>query len=154
MDVQLRPMTEAECAEWMPHAISSYAEDHIRMGSMPADKAHELAAKQFAELLPDGPNTARHDLLVAEDGGERVGIVWLNMPENAGGTVFVYDVEVDEDKRGQGYGRAIMVAAEEHGRQGGAGAIRLHVFGDNVAARRLYESLGYEATNINMAKPL
>ncbi len=154
MDVVLRPMTEAEYADWVTSAISSYADDHIRMGSMPADKAHDMATKQFAELLPDGPHTARHDLLVAEDAGERVGLLWLNMPERAGDMVFVYDVEVDQSKRRQGYGRAIMLAAEEHGRQAGASSIRLHVFGDNTTARRLYESLGYEATNIHMAKPL
>jgi ribosomal protein S18 acetylase RimI-like enzyme len=32
--------------------------------------------------------------------------------------------------------------------------MRLHVFGDNAVAIRLYERLGYRATNISMTKDL
>jgi ribosomal protein S18 acetylase RimI-like enzyme len=39
-------------------------------------------------------------------------------------------------------------------RRMGAETIRLHVFGHNTAARPLYVKLGYEPTNIVMAKPL
>ena len=72
-DVELRPMTAEEYVDWYPRAISEYAEGHIKAGSMPADKAHELAAKQFAELLPDGLATPAHHLLIGEVDGERVG---------------------------------------------------------------------------------
>ncbi len=34
----------------------------------------------------------------------------------------------------------------------GMNKIGLHVFGHNKVARRLYEQLGYEITNINMVK--
>ena len=45
--VRLRPMSVGEFEAWVPAAIEEYAEDHIRMGSMPADKAHDMAKKQF-----------------------------------------------------------------------------------------------------------
>ena len=32
------------------------------------------------------------------------------------------------------------------------GVLKLHVFANNIAAVNLYESAGFEATNINMAK--
>lgn len=153
--VRLRPMTAAEYDAWLPGAIEAYAADHVRAGSRPADTALESATKEFATLLPDGVDTAEHHLLIGVDGDEPVGLLWLNIPESGGQTrSFVYDIEVDDSKRGKGYGRAIMLAAEDYSRAKGATAIRLHVFGDNTVARRLYESLGYQATNINMVKPL
>lgn len=153
--VELRPMTEDEYVDWYPEAIAAYAADHIKAGSMPADKAHEMAAKQFADLLPDGLATPAHHLLVGEADGVRVGILWLNIPtEGEGVNAFVYDVEVEAEQRGKGYGRAIMEGAEHYSLDHRAATIKLHVFGDNTVARSLYESLGYVATNINMAKPL
>ena len=148
-------MTEEEYVDWYPRAISEYAEDHIKAGSMPADTAHDLAAKQFAELLPDGLATPAHHLLVGEVDDVRVGILWLNIPvEGEAIRAFVYDVEVEPDHRGKGYGRGIMVGAESYSRDLGAGMIRLHVFGENTVARSLYTSLGYVETNVSMAKPL
>lgn len=153
--VALRPMTSEEYVDWYPRAISEYADGHIKAGSMPADTAHDLAAKQFADLLPDGLETSAHHLLVGEADGERVGILWLNIP-TTGETVnaFVYVVEVGAHQRGKGYGRAMMVGAETYSRDHGATTIKLHVFGDNTVARALYISLGYAETNVNMAKPL
>lgn len=69
-------------------------------------------------------------------------------------SAFVYDVEVDAAARGKGYGRGLMLAAEPYARDRGAGVLKLHVFGSNTVARGLYESLGYETTNVSMAKPL
>lgn len=153
--IELRPMRVEEYDAWYPGAIAGYAEGHIKAGSMPADTAHELAAKQFADLLPNGLATSAHHLLVGEADGERVGILWLNIPTTGDPvSAFVYDVEVEAIQRGKGYGRAMMVGAESYSRDHGASTIRLHVFGDNTVARRLYESLGYETTNVNMAKLL
>ena len=153
--VTLRPMTVEEFDAWVPGAIEEYANDHIRAGSRPADTALESSKKEFAKLLPDGVATVGHHLLIAEDGADYVGLLWLNIPEGEPvPRVFVYNVVVDESQRGKGYGRAIMLAAEPYARQHGADTIRLHVFGDNTVARGLYESLVYVATNINMAKPL
>ena len=36
----------------------------------------------------------------------------------------------------------------------GYDAIRLHVFGDNAVARRLYRAVGYEETDVTMRKRL
>jgi hypothetical protein len=43
---------------------------------------------------------------VSEVGGDPVGILWLPIPPVAadGESAFVYDVEVDADQRGKGYG--------------------------------------------------
>jgi GNAT superfamily N-acetyltransferase len=152
-------MTEGEYAEWLPGSITAYAADHVRAGGIPAEGAEAWAARQHGELLPDGVATPDHHLLVAESDGRRVGMLWIHLQRNETGdsgnvTAFVYDVEVDESERGCGHGRAIMRASEDLARDLGALALRLHVFGANIVARRLYESLGYATTDVTMAKPL
>ncbi|MGH3447573.1 MAG: GNAT family N-acetyltransferase [Nocardioidaceae bacterium] len=154
VDVRLRPMTQHEYDAWWRGAIAEYAEDNVRTGSMPADSAQEMAAKQFAELLPDGLDTQGQHLLVAEDGGERVGVFWVHIrPGQEGTEAFIYDITVEEALRGRGYGRAAMVAGETFAREHGAKSVILHVFEDNTAARSLYQSLGYK-TSIHMGKSL
>lgn len=148
-------MTVAEYDAWYPRAVHEYAEDHIRAGSMPAGEAHEMAATQFKELLPDGVGTAAHHLLTGEVDGAPIGMLWLNLrPDGDKIGAFVYVVEVDADHRGQGYGRGLMVGAESYAVEHGAENIKLHVFGENAVALALYASLGYVATNISMAKAL
>jgi ribosomal protein S18 acetylase RimI-like enzyme len=67
---------------------------------------------------------------------------------------FVYNIEVYPDFRRRGYAEAAMKELEVVARRMGAETIRLHVFGHNAAARPLYVKLGYEPTNIVMAKSL
>ena len=68
--------------------------------------------------------------------------------------IFIYDVEIDEAHRGKGYGRAAMELAEEQARALGIGRIELNVFGGNEVARKLYLSLGYVETSVQMGKDL
>ncbi|MGI8700698.1 MAG: GNAT family N-acetyltransferase, partial [Nocardioidaceae bacterium] len=152
-DVTLRPMTVAEYDAWYLGAVSEYAEHHIRAGSMPADKAHDIAARQFAELLPDGVATEAHHLLVGEAGGAPIGMLWLNL--RTGGeraSAFVYDVVVDKDMRGRGYGRALMVAAESYLAPRGGTTIKMPLLGDKTTTLHLYKSPGYIATKTNTTK--
>lgn len=152
--VKLRSMTRAEYDAWSPRAIAEYANDHVRAMSMPQDRAQEMAEEQFVDLLPDGPATAEHHLLVPEIDGASIGSLWLHLPVDSDNRMaFVFDVEVTQVLRGRGFGRAVMIAAEDYARARGAASMRLHVFGDNVAARGLYESLGFTVTNVMMAKP-
>lgn len=153
--VTLRAMTTDEYARWQPGAVADYAAAHAEAGSMPADQARQLADQQFRDLLPDGITTPGHHLLVPEVDAVPVGLLWLHVPsEERSPAAFVYDVEVAPGMRGRGLGRAIMLAAETYARDRGAASMRLHVFGGNAVARHLYESLGYEATNVVMRKIL
>ena len=67
---------------------------------------------------------------------------------------WIYDVTVDEDRRGEGWGRAIMRAFEGAARQRGYTRAGLNVYADNHVARRLYESLGYFETARQLYKNL
>ncbi|MGH2848595.1 MAG: GNAT family N-acetyltransferase [Thermoleophilaceae bacterium] len=56
---------------------------------------------------------------------------------------YLEELYVVPDLRGQGLGRAIMEAAIELAREKGAGDMHLGTGEDDVAARGLYESLGF-----------
>ena len=64
------------------------------------------------------------------------------------------DLIVEEAHRRRGYAEEAMRLAEAIAREKGASRISLHVFAHNVGARRLYDKLGYEETNVVMSKVL
>ena len=89
------------------------------------------------------------------DGEVVVGSLWIG-PQSIGTTTawWVWDIAIDERFRGRGLGRAAMLLAEEAVRENGGTVLGLNVFGFNTAARRLYESLGYDTASLRMQKVL
>ena len=86
---------------------------------------------------------------------EPAGRLWLGFESgNPGGSGFIYDVYIEETYRRRGIARGAMLLLENEARSLGAAKLALHTFGYNSAARALYEGLGYEITNINMAKTI
>jgi ribosomal protein S18 acetylase RimI-like enzyme len=61
---------------------------------------------------------------------------------------WVYYLAVDPAHRGDGLGRALMMAAEAWLRGHGCPKIQLMVRGDNAAARGFYDALGYEVQDV------
>jgi ribosomal protein S18 acetylase RimI-like enzyme len=55
----------------------------------------------------------------------------------------LYDLFVDPAARRSGAGRALMLAAERHGRDSGAARMDLQTAESNRSAQALYESLGW-----------
>jgi ribosomal protein S18 acetylase RimI-like enzyme len=149
-------MTEAEYPPFRDRLVEHYSADIAQARGLPADEARRQATQQTDELLADGVHTDRQLLLIAVDeAGARVGVLWVaTCAPNGDQAGWIYDVEVDDGHRGKGYGREIMLLAEQECRQRGLTSLRLTVFGRNSVARRLYESLGYEITSQNMAKRL
>jgi ribosomal protein S18 acetylase RimI-like enzyme len=155
MAIVLRPITAAELTARLPGLVDGYAQDILGTGRVSAENAHAEAQRQIDELLPEGVDTPGTLLLVAEDAGRPVGWIWLSLPGgNHQDTAWVYDIEVDQDERGKGYGRAIMRAAETELFARGIPRLALNVFAYNTPARRLYESLGFEVTAQQMIKKL
>ena len=149
-------MTVEEFDAWLPVAIAGYAEEHVASGRWSKKEALERSRKEHETLLPDGIRSPRHHLwtLRRKAGGERVGLLWMAVVEDAPRHAFVYNLEIDPDFRRRGYAEQAMRKLEEEVRRLGLDTIRLHVFGHNAAARPVYEKLGYEPTNIIMAKRL
>ncbi len=150
-----RAMSEEEFADWRLNAVRAYAQGWIDRGVAP-EQARLKSETDHAAHLPDGLATegVRFQVLVQAD--EVVGHVWVALRElEPGGTAgFVFDVEVCEEHRGRGHGRALMLLAEDVTRAWRADRLGLHVFASNTPALRLYESLGYTTTRYNLAKAL
>ena len=145
-------MNAAEYEEWFPKARKGYAADMIDAG-IAADVATAKAETDFANLLPQGAATPGQDVYTIESDGHPVGDLWLCERENDGGKVlFIYDVQVNDDQRGKGLGRAAMVFVEEEARRRGLPRVALNVFGGNAVARGLYLSLGYNEVAVWMEK--
>ena len=148
-------MAPAEYDDWVEAAITGYVEQIVGAYRSDPEQTLARARTQFAELLPSGLASPGVYLMVAVDADDAaVGVLWLAARESAPHTAYVYDVEVAEGRRGEGLGRAIMLAAEDLARAEGFTEMGLNVFGPNTVARRLYESLGYTVDSLNLSKTL
>jgi ribosomal protein S18 acetylase RimI-like enzyme len=89
----------------------------------------------------------RHEALIAEEGGRRIGFLLLlyDVPDEVTLTkqAFVAYTAVEPHARGRGVGRALLVAAEEHARSAGLQYVSLMVTDDNAPARALYDRAGF-----------
>lgn len=153
--IEVRPMTEAEYADWEAKAREAFARSWMDRG-VPEDQARAKAEASHRELLPQGLATSGTSIDLAVRDGEVVGHVWSAPRELEPGVRgrYVYDVQVAEGHRGQGHGRALMLLAERVAIDAGERLLGLHVFAGNTPAIRLYESLGYRTTHINSYKQL
>lgn len=154
--IYLRPMTEAEFEAWRVPNQENYAREKEKEGLSPED-ARAVAEKSFRELLPAGPASPdQYVSLVVEAGSDQaVGAIWWGVQNHGSRRVaWVYSVDIDAVHRGKGYGRASMEAAEAEVRANGFDRFGLHVFGYNKVARNLYQSLGFDETNVVMYKDL
>lgn len=152
--VTLRDMSGDEAAAAIGRIMDGYVEDRVGAGE-DRDVARATADAQAAALFPGGRPAEGQFMMHVEDAGRSVGLLWMGRPLNeAKGTWYVYFVEVNDDQRGRGYGRAAMEAAEAWTRDRGGTRVGLNVFGPNVVARSLYDSLGYQVMATVMYKDL
>lgn len=150
-------MTAAQFDDFAGRAVREYAHDKVRAGQWRPEAAEELARQTLAGLLPGGHDTDGHRLYVLLDAssGERVGTAWLHFDDDDGVPfAYLYDIRVDDDAQGRGYGRAALAALERAAREAGCGSMQLHAFGHNGRAISLYASAGYRTTDVNMRKDL
>lgn len=153
--VDLIPMSAEQFVAYRVAGEQSYAEGISASGLMPLSESREKAAEDFSRLLPEGLDTEGQHFWVALDGDQEVGMLWLALTEKSDGLhAFGYDFLVPEELRRHGYGRAIMVAAEQMCREKGVVSVGLSVFGSNEGARALYEAMGFEVSMLQMTKRL
>ena len=148
-------MTPEEFPAFVAESKAGYAHDIEVHGGQTRQAALAKAEADFLATLPGGLETPGHAIFVVEAGGAEVGRLWLAERELGGRrTLFIYDISIDPEEQGRGYGRAAMGLAEEEARTRGIGRIELNVFGGNEVARGLYRSFGYVETAVQMAKVL
>jgi ribosomal protein S18 acetylase RimI-like enzyme len=150
--VTLRAMTDEEFAVWFEHTQVGYAAAIGPARALTPEQALVQSRKETAELLPDGLATKEHLIWSAcTADGTVVGNLWIRARKPV---PFIFNIEVSEDQRGHGYGRAIMLAGEGECRSRGFDRLELNVFGDNSTAIALYDSLGYVTVAQQMRKDL
>ena len=155
VSVRLEPMSADRYAGWAAESTAGFADQQVAAGVMPAPEAREYAAGEFDRLLPEGLLTPGHHIWSAYDEDVEVGYLWLRLREHSDGIdAFVLDIAVAPEAQRRGYAHAILLAGEEQARLRDAAAMRLNVFGHNVAARRLYDSLGYQPESTMMTRRL
>lgn len=151
MKVEMREMSAAEYDKFLERSIVEYAKGKEEAESMTSEAAMDLAKRSFAELLPNGLETQDSYLYSYTLDGKAIGNLWL---AKRGDGCFIYELYLDASLRGKGLGKQLMSLIDQQALILGFDTIRLHVFGFNKVAIKLYESAGYIATNINMVKKL
>ena len=151
---RLEPMDEATYRGWREGSQRNYAGEKVRAGNWKAEEAETLSREAFDQLLPNGRDTAGHEIRAMVNGaGDKVGHAWFTIEDREQGrVVFIYDIEVYEAHRRRGYARLALAEIDEYARKQGCIGVMLHVFGYNTPARELYRSQGYEETNVIMLK--
>jgi ribosomal protein S18 acetylase RimI-like enzyme len=144
-------MDPGEFDAYLDRLIPSYAEDHIRTGRWTPEEGLAESRKEVQDLLPDGIRTPNNFLytILAGSPEAKVGAIWLAVEAPRG---FIYDLLIYDSFRRRGYAEEAMRALEHEATEKGIRKLSLHVFGDNVGARRLYAKLGYVETNVHMSK--
>src|SRR3954454_20524733 len=114
---------------------------------------------EYDEPTPDPPALAERlrkvmqtatIVLLAGDGPDGLAVLRFRLALwSSGKECYLAELYVAPQRRGQGLGRALMESAIELARQEGADWIDLGTSEDDVAARALYESLGF----VNRERP-
>lgn len=152
--MQLTIMSDSEYNSWELRSKESYAADKMKANDFTKEEANKVATDDFARLLPLGQKSEDNFLFSAKDDSVNlVGFVWFGVRGAADNKrAFIYDIIVEEQYRGKGYGRQIMLLLEQEVKKQGLGRVGLHVFGFNKVAISLYQSLGYTTTDLVMEK--
>jgi RimJ/RimL family protein N-acetyltransferase len=153
--IQLRTMTESEYLLYLDNLYTGYADEQVKAGTWPADRALELAKTEIREMLPEGLASKNNYLysLFAPGESSPVGVLWILIRErNKQKEAFIADIVIYDVYRRRGYGAQALKALDDAVKGMGIHRIRLQVFGHNLAARDLYEKSGYEMVNIYMEK--
>ncbi|PPL19896.1 GNAT family N-acetyltransferase [Microterricola pindariensis] len=156
MNVQLTPMPDDRLAEWI---LAS--QEAFRLSRIEAGESEELAGLRAAEsterFFGTGAPLPLHqvfDVVIPDAGGTVVGYLWIGPQFGSTSDWWVWDVEIAEAHRRNGYARQALQLGEAEARALGAQSIGLNVFGFNTGAQALYETLGYRIAAVNMSKRL
>ncbi|HSH01225.1 MAG TPA: GNAT family N-acetyltransferase [Anaerolineae bacterium] len=152
----LIPMTQAEFDRYIAENVAGYAQEHTKTGKWTADEAYDKAQEQYKELLPQGLQSPNNYLFTIIDQDEQpIGLLWYHINDTTHEKyAFIYDILIYEHARRQGHAQRAFALLEDRLRQENVKSVRLHVFGHNHNAQKLYTKLGYHMTNIHMRKIL
>lgn len=154
MNNLLRKMSKEEFVTYFENKVARYAvvlsENSYEYGN---EDFYFKARTQLNNLLPKGVETPNHHLFNLNLENQVIGYVWIKV-EKEKKSAFLYEIYIFEKYRGKGLGTEVMTSVEAWLEQEDIHFLKLHVFGSNTRARKLYEELGFEIAGINMVKTI
>jgi ribosomal protein S18 acetylase RimI-like enzyme len=152
--IRLVPIPAQDLKVWLTAMWADYRTQLLGTGFSSEEASLNIEQNEKALFVDGAPNSDQRIFDVMDD-DTKVGSLWLaTREEQSAGEWYVYDIMIDEEFRGKGFGRSTMQAAEGYVKSQGGTRLGLNVFGPNAVARGLYESLGYKTMNIGMRKDL
>jgi ribosomal protein S18 acetylase RimI-like enzyme len=155
--IRLEEMGREEFEASLRAAVARRTQEQVERGVWSASDAGEASRREFAQLFPDGGETPhfRFCRVVDAASGHRVGETWYSV-ETKGGKVqfWVHWIWIEPPDRRLGYATAVLEQLEREATERGADRMGLFVASDNTEALALYTKLGFNTTNMRMAKRL
>jgi len=154
MNDVLKKMSKKEFTVYFEDKIERYSDVLLEnVHEISSEEPLSKARKQLNNLLPKGLETHNHHLYNIYEADQLIGFIWLKV-EKEKKSAFLYEIFIFEEFRGKGFGTKVMKIVEEWLEQEGIQYLKLHVFGNNEGARKLYQELGFEIAGINMLKTI
>jgi ribosomal protein S18 acetylase RimI-like enzyme len=152
--IRLVPLPDQDLEEWLA-LMWADGRSQLQGAGFSSEEASLRIEQNGKALFDNGVPNDDQRVFHVMDEEVKVGSLWLATREKRNaGEWYVYDIMIDEEHRGKGFGRSTMRAAEDYVRNQGGTTLELNVFGPNAVARALYESLGYKIMTIGMRKSL
>ena len=92
-------------------------------------------------------------ILTEGEADQTIGFVWLKV-EVEKKSAFLYEIFILEEYRAKGFGTTVIHIIEDWLKEKEINYFKLHVFGSNEGAYKLYERLGFGIAGINMLKSI
>ena len=154
-EIDFRKMTQEEFAKYFEFNLEQFAQERSKHSKRPIEEERATARDMITNLLKDGLNSKGHFLskIVLRNAEQSVGHIWFHV-DQAKKSAFLYDIMIEEQFRGRGYGKASLVLLEAKLLEMKVNQVGLHVFAKNEVALNLYKKQGYHAASYNMQKDL
>ena len=149
--LKLREMERTRLLDYFESSSADYARESPKFRHLAFDVALLRSQAEFRELFGE-PGTVKpgHFFYGIFDGANEIGHVHFSRSPQDDKAAFIWGFYLEAAMRGRGLGRRALLTAQEKLRSLGIGKIGLNVFSDNTPAVRLYESLGYRPTQMNL----
>ena len=148
----LKAMSSHEYDTYIKNKIERYSATlHENTYEATTESCYLRAEKAINGYLPEGFKTKHHEFYIINEQNEDVGHVWIKIDEQKK-SAFLYEIFLVESARSKGIGKRVMEESEILLVKRNVEFFKLHVFGSNEPAIRLYNYLGFEIAGINMYK--
>src|SRR5699024_3590637 len=112
--ISLAPMTPDRFMQYARVSTEAFASALLGADGYTPEEAIAESRRQFDVNLPHGVESAGQHLYTVASAEREIGILWFALQDrNEQRHAFIYDIEVLPQHRGQGYGKAVMLAAEQ-----------------------------------------